>query len=139
MLHLLNLRQQKLSHIQHALLGLAIILVSIVLLCNDYYFFYPPYLAGFLNDDAIGALGLILGVNLIVWAYRDKNNVRVNFWQLIFSCSFWAFEATAEFMHGVHAGRPHMITVGCLEVIMFLWTLSVIEKSPKIKRKDSQD
>lgn len=139
MLHLLNLRQHKLSHIQHALLGLAIILVSIVLLCNDYYFFYPPYLAGFLNDDAIGALGLILGVNLIVWAYRDKNNVRVNFWQLIFSCSFWAFEATAEFMHGVHTGRPHMITVGCLEVIMFLWTLSVIEKSPKIKRKDSQD
>lgn len=139
MLHLLNLRQHKLSHIQHALLGLAIILVSIVLLCNDYYFFYPPYLAGFLNDDAIGALGLILGVNLIVWAYRDKNNVRVNFWQLIFSCSFWAFEATAEFMHGVHVGRPHMITVGCLEVIMFLWTLSIIEKSPKIKRKDSQD
>lgn len=130
--HKLNLH--KLSHPQHAIMGLAIILVSTVLLCNDYYFFWPPFMAGFLNDDAIGVLGLVLGVNLIVWSVRDKNNIRANFWLLVSSCAFWIFEASAEFIHGYVAGKPHMITVGVLEVIMFLITLSIIGKSTKIKQ-----
>lgn len=130
-----NLNQLcKLSHPQHAILGLAVIAVSLVLICNDFYYFWPPFMAGFLNDDAIGALGLVLGANLLIWSMRNKNNVRVNFWLLVLSCGFWIFEASAEFIHGYIAGKPHMITAGLLEAAMFLFTLSIIGKSDKKQR-----
>lgn len=128
-----KLNLPKLNHPQHAIMGLGIILVSIVLLCNEYYYFFPPFLAGFLNDDGIGVLGIVLGSALIVWSFRDKQSTRANFWLLVGSCVFWVFEATAEFVHGYVAGRPHMITVGCLEVTIFLFVLSIIGKSVKIK------
>lgn len=129
-----NHQLHKLSHPQHAILGLMIIAVSTVLICNDFYYFWPPFMAGFLNDDAIGALGLVLGINLLVWSIRNKNNVRVNFWQLVLSCGFWIFEASAEFIHGYVAGKSHMITAGLLEFGMFLFTLSIIGKSEKKQR-----
>lgn len=134
-LKLPKLPKLSISHPQHAILGLVIIAVSTVLLCNDYYFFYPPFMSGFLNDDGIGVLGWILGLNLVIWAVRDRNNVRVNFWLLIFSCAFWSFEATAELIHGCIAGRPHMITACFLEIGMLLFTLSIIGKSEKIQRR----
>lgn len=114
-------------------MGVGIILVSIVLLCNDYYYFFPPFLTGFLNDDGIGVLGIVLGSALIVWAFKDTQSTRANFWLLVGSCAFWAFEATVEFVHGYVAGRPHMITVGCLELTVFLFALSIIGKSVKTK------
>lgn len=138
MKHLLNNHKLSLKHPQHAILGLAVILVSTVLIFNDYYYFFPPFLAGFLNDDAIGVLGWILGTNLIVWAIRNKNSVRSNFWLLIFTCGFFAFESSAEVIHGIHAGRPHMLTAGAVEAILFLITLSIIGKSKKTNHKDER-
>lgn len=129
----LNLYTLSLRHPQHATLGLAIIFVSTILICNNLYYFWPPFMADFLNDDAIGMLGLVLGGNLIFWAARDKDSVKTNFWLLAFSCAFWAFEACVEFIQGSVVGEPHMITAGALEVIMFIFTLSVIGKSKKLR------
>ena len=59
-----------LAHPQHIILGLALIGIGLILICNDYYFFWPPFAAKALNDDLVVTAGLL------------------------------AFEATAELCHG---------------------------------------
>lgn len=129
----LTLYALSLLHPQHATLGLSVILVSTILICSNHYYFYPSFMEEFLNDNAIGVLGLVLGVNLILWAARDKDSIKTNFWLLAFSCMFWAFEACAGFVQGFVVGSPYMIVAGSLEVIMFIFTLSIIGKSKKLR------
>lgn len=125
------LKLKTLSHPQHAIIGLAQIGVGLVLLLNDVYFFYPPFMAGFLNDDLIGGFGVFFGVVMLRWAFSDKNQITVNRNLLLFSTFFWSFEATAEAVHGYVAGRPHMITASILEVSLLLLTLHLIGLSNK--------
>lgn len=131
---LLNLfKLNSLSHPQHALLGLAQIGVGIVLILNDFYFFWPPFLIGFLNDDLIGGCGIIFGFLMIRWAFSDKDPIKTNRNLLLFSTFYWGFEATAEAIHGYIAGRPHMFTASILECILLLFTLHLIGQSEKHK------
>lgn len=120
-----------LSHPQHAIIGLAQIVVGLILILNDYYFFWPPFMVAFLNDDLIGGCGIIFGIMLIKWAFSNRNSVQSNRNLLLFSMFFWAFEATAEALHGYIAGQPHMFTASGLEIIMLLMVLHLIGKSPK--------
>ena len=118
-------------HPQHIILGIVQIAVSIVLLLHKFYFFWPPFLVAFLNDDIIGGCGIIFGVWLIKWALSDKSSLSVNRNLLLFSSFFWGFEATAEICHAVVARQAHMLTAGILEIGLFLFTLSIIGKSKK--------
>lgn len=58
------------SHPQHETLAFAMLGIGLILICNDYYFFWPPFAAKALNDDLVVTAGLL------------------------------AFEATAELCHG---------------------------------------
>ena len=122
-----------LSHPQHAILGLGQVIVGLILIFNDYYFFWPPFLVSLLNDDLIGGCGVIFGLWLIKWAFSDKSSITVNRNLLFFSAFFWGFEMTAEYTHGVVSGNPHMFTAGTMALIIFLFTLSIITKSKKHK------
>lgn len=122
------------NHPQHAVLALAQIAVGIILLCNDYYFWYPPFMAGFLNDDLIGGLGIVFGLLMLKWAYSNRDRVKTNRNLLLFSVFFWSFEATAEAIHGYVSGSPHMFTVCVLEVALLILAFHVISISPKHER-----
>ena len=120
-----------LSHPQHIILGLALIGVGLILICNDYYFFWPPFATAFLNDDLIGGIFIAIGVCLFKWAVSNKNKIAANRNLLVCTAGLLAFGATAEFCHADVSGQPHMITAGFLEVIILLFDFSIISKSKK--------
>ncbi|RGW87903.1 hypothetical protein [Lactobacillus amylovorus] len=120
-----------LSHPQHIILGLALIGVGLILICNDYYFFWPPFATAFLNDDLIGGIFLVVGILVIKWALDNRNKIAVNRNLLVITAGLLGLEATAEFCHGYVSGQPHMLTAGFLEVIVLLFDFSIIGKSKK--------
>lgn len=119
------------DHPQHAILATAMIGIGLILICNDFYFFWPPFATGFLNDDLIGGVFIFIGIRLFSWAISDKNKITVNRNLLIATAGLLAFGATAEFCHGYVSGHPHMVTAGFLEVIILLFDFSIIGKSKK--------
>ena len=122
---------RKINHPQHSILAIAMIGIGLILVCNDYYFFWPPFAVGFLNDDLTGGIFIAVGVWLFSWAISNKNEIIVNRDLLIATAGLLAFGATAEFCHGYVSGNPHMFTAGFLEVIVLLFDFSIIGKSSK--------
>ena len=120
-----------LLHPQHIILGLALVGISLILICNDFYFFWPPFAAAFLNDDLIGGIFLVVGILVIKWALDNRNKIAVNRNLLVITAGLLALEAPAEFCHGWVSGHPHMFTAGFLEVIVLLFDFSIIGKSKK--------
>lgn len=120
-----------LSHPQHIILGLALIGLGLILICNDLYFFWPPFATRFLNDDLIGGIFMVIGIFIIKWALDNRNKIAVNRDLLVITAGLLALEATAEFCHGYVSGHPHMITAGFLEIIVLLFDFSIIGKSKK--------
>ena len=110
-----------LSHLQHIILGLALVGIGLILICNDFYFFWPPFAAAFLNDDLIGGIFLVVGILVIKWALDNHNKIAVNRNLLVITAGLLALEATAEFCHWYVSGQPHMLTAGFLEVIVLLF------------------
>ena len=120
-----------LSHPQHIILGLALIGIGLILICNDFYFFWPPFAVGFLNDDLVGGVFLVDGILLSKWALSTSSKIYANRNLLVITAGLLAFEATAEFCHGYVSGRPHMFTAGFLEIIVLLFVFSIIGKTKK--------
>lgn len=120
-----------LAHPQHVILGIALIGIGLILIFNDFYFFWPPFATAFLNDDLTSGVFIFIGIRLFSWAISDKNKIIVNRNLLIATAGLLAFGATAEFCHGYVSGHPHMVTAGFLEVIILLFDFSIIGKSKK--------
>ena len=120
-----------LSHPQHIILGLALVGIGLILICNDFYFFWPPFATAFLNDDLIGGTFIVIGILVIKWALDNRNKIAVNRNLLVITAGLLALEATAEFCHGYVSGHPHMFMAGFLEVIVLLFDFSIIGKSKK--------
>ena len=119
------------SHPQHIILGLALIGLGLILIFNDLYFFWPPFVVKFLNDDLIGGIFIIIGILIIKWSLDNQNKIAVNRNLLVITAGLLALEATAEFVHGYVSRNPHMITAGFLEVIILLFDFTIIGKSKK--------
>ena len=119
------------SHPEHIILGLALIGLGLILICNDLYFFWPPFATKFLNDDLIGGIFIIIGILIIKWSLDNRNKIAVNRNLLVITAGLLALEATAEFCHGYVSGSPHMFTAGFLEITVLLFDFSIIGKSKK--------
>lgn len=119
------------EHPQHEILAFAMMGIGLILICNDYYFYWPPFAAGFLNDDLVGGIFIAIGIWLFSWAISDNNRIATNRNVLIATAGLLAFEATAEFCHGYVSGRSHMFMAGFLEVVVLLFVFSIIGKTKK--------
>ena len=119
------------EHPQHEILALAMIGIGLILICNDFYFFWPPFAVGFLNDDLVGGVFITDGILLLRWALSASGKIYANRNLLVITAGLLAFEAIAEFCHGYISGHPHMFTAGFLEVIILLFDFSIISKSKK--------
>lgn len=126
-----TLNQIKINHPQHAILATAMMGIGLILICNDYYFFWPPFAVVFLNDDLVGGIFIAVGISLFKWAVSDKNKIATNRNLLVATAGLLAFESVAEFVHGYISGHPHMITAGFLEVIVLLFDFLLISQSKK--------
>ena len=85
------------SHPQHENVAFAMLGIGLILICNDYYFFWPPFAAKALNDDLVGG---VMGILLFVWARSTSAQVYANRRLLVLTAGLLAFEATAELCHG---------------------------------------
>ena len=119
------------EHPQHEILAFAMMGIGLILICNDFYFFWPPFATAFLNDDLIGGIFLVVGILVIKWALDNHNKIAVNRNLLVITAGLLALEATAEFCHGYVSGHPHMFMAGFLEIIVLLFDFSIIGKSKK--------
>lgn len=119
------------EHPQHETLAFAMLGIGLILICNDYYFFWPPFAAKALNDDLVGGVFVVMGILLFVWARSTSSQIYANRRLLVLTAGLLASEATAEFCHGYVSGRPHMFTAGFLEVIVLLFVFSIIGKTKK--------
>lgn len=119
------------EHPQHEILAFAMIGIGLILICNDFYFFWPPFLVGFLNDDLIGGAFLVDGILLLKWSLSTSGKIYANRNLLVITAGLLAFEATAEFCHGYVSGRPHMLMAGFLEVIILAFVFLIISNSKK--------
>lgn len=126
-----TLNQLKINHPQHAILAVCMIGIGLILICNDYYFFWPPFAVTFLNDDLISGIFIFVGIRLLSWAVSNKNKIATNRNLLVTTAGLLACEAIAEFCHGYVSGHPHMFTAGFLEIIILLFDFLLISKSKK--------
>lgn len=122
---------RKVNHPQHGILAVAMVGIGLILVCNDYYFFWPPFAAAFLNDDLVGATFIAVGICLFSWAISNKNKIATNRNLLVITAGLLAFESVSEFIHGSISGQPHMIMAGFLEIIVLLFDFLIISKSKK--------
>lgn len=122
---------RKVNHPQHGILAVAMVGIGLILVCNDYYFFWPPFAAAFLNDDLVGATFIAVGIWLFSWAISNKNKIATNRNLLVITAGLLAFESVAEFIHGSISGQPHMFMAGFLEVILLMFDFLIISKSKK--------
>lgn len=120
-----------LQHPQHVILGVGLIGMGLILIFDDYYFFWPPFAAKVLNDDLIGGVFVVIGLLLLKWALGDRNSIDINHNLLVLASGLLGTESTAEFMHGYESGHPHMYMAGWVMLILLLITFSIIRRSPK--------
>ena len=120
-----------LSHPQHIILGLALIGIGLILICNDNYFFWPPFLANFLNDDLIGGIFVVIGILIFKWAQSTSGKIYSNRNLLIIAAGLLAFASSAEFVLGGISHNPHMYMTGFVELIVLMFDFSIIGKSKK--------
>lgn len=119
------------AHPQHEILAIAMIGIGLILICNDFYFFWPPFAVGFLNDDLVGGVFFIDGILLLRWALSASGKIYANRNLLVITAGLLAFEATAEFCHGYVSGRPHMIMAGFMELVVLRFVFIIISNSRK--------
>lgn len=129
--------KQKLRHLLHTAhplhetLAFAMLGIGLILICNDYYFFWPPFAAKALNDDLVGGVFVVMGILLFVWARKTSAQVYANRRLLVLTAGLLAFEATAELCHGFIFSQPHMIMAGFVELIVLLFVFNIISNSRK--------
>lgn len=121
------------NHPQHFSLGIAEVIGGLVLIFNDYYFFYPPQLAQVLNDDLIGGFAIYFGIRTIKWALDDRDVIKINRNLLFFSAFFFGFEMISELIQALHHGSPTRLMVCGMAISLLIITFSIIKKSPKTK------
>lgn len=122
---------RRINHPQHAILAVAMIGIGLILVCNDYYFFWPPFAVGFLNDDLTGGIFIAVGIWLFSWAVSNKNKIATNRNLLVVTAGLLAFESVSEFIHGSISCQPHMLMAGFLEFIVLMFDFLLISKSKK--------
>lgn len=129
------------KHPLHVIVGLDLIVTGLILMANDRYFFWPPHpeiIIDILNDDLVGAIGMLTGIGLIWWAYSKVKSVKANRWLITIATGYYMLLSMTEFAHALFAsqGEPHMYVSSIGELAMALVTLYMAKQSPSGEEGD---
>ena len=129
------------KHPLHLIVGLDLVVTGLILMANDRYFFWPPnpeIIIDILNDDVVGAIGMLTGIGLIWWAYSKVKSVKANHWLITTATGYYMLLSMTEFGHALFAskGEPHMFVSGIGELAMALVTLYMAKQSPSGEEGD---
>lgn len=104
----------------YALIGLALISISVALWCDKFYFFYPPQWQTYMNDNGLDALGVAIGIGLIIYAIVDEHNNQVASLLLGAAAFFVTSLIILEFMHVLFAHQFRMINTVIGNIFLLL-------------------
>lgn len=126
------------KHPLHVIVGLDLIATGLILMNNDRYFFWPPIITAILNDDVVGAIGTLIGIGLIWWAYSKVKSVNVDHWLITIATGYYTILSMTEFSNALFSpmGEPHMFMSGIGELVMALVTLYMAKQSPSGEEGD---
>lgn len=125
----------------HLIVGLDLIVTGIILMTNDRYFFWPPHpkiITLLLNDDVVGAVGILTGVGLMAWTCVKAKSIKANRLMIAIATGYYTILSMTEFAHAFFAsqGEPHMFVSGTGELVMALLTLYMAKQSPSSAKGD---
>ncbi|WP_289932854.1 hypothetical protein [Lactobacillus delbrueckii] len=122
-------------HPLHIIVGLDLIATGLILINNSRYFFWPPHpkiIIAILNNNAVGAIGTLIGLGLIWWACSKGKSVKANHLLITNATGYYTILSMTEFSHALFSkwGEPHMFISGIGELVMALMTLYMAKQSP---------
>lgn len=98
----------------HLAIGILLTIIGYKLMTSKDYFFWPPNIAWFFNDDAFGFLGMAVGIGLILYTLRNKPNIDMNTVLLSVAGGFTAIVAVLALGHDIFAGAHEKGITGYL-------------------------
>lgn len=108
----------------HFVMGLTQIGIGLFLAGHDHYFRWPPeaWLLGWVNDDAVGGILVLLGAGFIWWVLDSARSVRMNHLLLSFSAGALILLTVYQFLHWVIMGldMPWISNAALTAIIMIL-------------------
>ena len=127
------------QHPLHIFIGLGLLGISICLIKDDAYFFWPPDVAPYLNSDFIGSWGFFNALGLIYVAVQKVIPSKANTIWLLSTCGFLGGNAFLEISHGVISHSMHMICYGIALLVILLFTFHIIISNNKRNTKFVQE
>lgn len=119
----------------HAIVGLDLLAMGLILLTYHHYFFWPPWpewIMAIENDSIVGFIGLCTGAGMIWWSMAADKSIRANRLLIPTASAYYALLGMTELMYAIFApaGTPHMFMTGLSEFVMLLLTLYMAKASP---------
>lgn len=114
------------EHWLHAILGATAIIEGIILIFNNQYFIYPPYLQQEMNNDLVGLIAILFGYRIIKWC-TDPNRTNVQNRNLLITASaYFAFISVAEIIQWFAPNcSPHVIMASAVNFALLVITFSL--------------
>lgn len=101
-----NLRKNEL----YVLIGAALIALGVTLWCDGSYFFYPPEYMGIMNDDGLDAMGVFIGITLVIYGLFDVQDGKIAGLVLALAVFFVGAITVMQLVHVLAVGQFRMVT-----------------------------
>ena len=102
-----KLRYNLKHNLEYLIVGLTGALIGLILIHDRTYFFWPPKFLPYFNSYAVGVIGGISGLGLIIYGLLDKHNDYVVGLLLAVSAGFVSILIFAELLPVVGIGYFH--------------------------------
>ena len=104
---IMQLRHKLKHNLEYLIVGLTGALIGLILIHDRTYFFWPPKFLPYFNSYAVGVIGGISGLGLIIYGLLDKHNDYVVGLLLAVSAGFVSILIFAELLPVVGIGYFH--------------------------------
>lgn len=111
------------KHYNHIILGIGMMMIGMLLIMNDRFFTWPPETVEFSNDDAWGAIFIIIGFSLLAWVIDGEESVKWNRRLLAIAAGAMAFLTAYQFIIWAVTGL-YLGWIGGLIITAFVLTMA---------------
>jgi len=111
------------KHYNHIILGIGMMMIGMLLITNDRFFTWPPETVEFSNDDAWGAIFIIIGFSLLAWVIDGEESIKWNRRLLAIAAGAMAFLTAYQFIIWAVTGL-YLGWIGGLIITAFVLTMA---------------
>lgn len=111
------------KHYNHIILGIGMMMIGMLLIMNDRFFTWPPETVEFSNDDAWGAIFIIIGFSLLAWVIDGEESIKWNRRLLAIAAGAMAFLTAYQFIIWAVTGL-YLGWIGGLIITAFVLTMA---------------